>query len=337
MKRRAGSAMGKPLVGISLLLLCFLSFTGCSGEEEMDIIDKLEQESKEIRAFLADHSLTAVTAVPFFSRNDQVIDSVFIFNNYAVGTRVDELGYVLYDYSISRLDGSLLDAGRHDAEIIGDSVLYLTGGPLYHYLDTAKRFDYLGEAFKHIAEGEQGEMVIPSVLMNKNGIPRHYKLRVHRVIPDLFAYEKELIRTAIADLGQTGNEIPYGEGDTLAYTVITTLGTGTHHIAEEDTVSYYSQTYFLDELYLRGEHVRAFQTDTVSGVFRESRLAFPAYGQAFKNLKEGDVAEIFIPYFMGYGTSNTYDNSRRYVLFPAYSTLGIHVEIVEVRPKAEEE
>lgn len=347
-----------------LMALGMSVFFGCKGEDaDLDLVDILEQEKKDIHIFLTEQSHSAVTAIPYYNLHDMLIDSLFIFNNSNQGNLAGEKDVVLYDYSLKRLDGRFLDAGigavSADPEVIGDSLLYLYGGPVYYIPDTNKKYDYIGKAFQHIAEGKEGEMVVPSVLMDKSGMARHYTLKVRKIISNIFEYEKDMIQRFLvknvvegidpvaiegeieAEGEAGGDEEGEGEGEAeapVAYVMVTYPGAGERTIEEGDVVTVYSAMYLVNEDYLEGKRQLVIQTDTVNATaFKAADFSLSVYAEALQYLKEGDVAELVIPYNMGYGTKNTYYGDSKLIAIPGYTTLGIEIEVVKVIPPEDPE
>lgn len=319
----------------------------CEGEDKLDMIDHLAAEKEALHAFLSTHAQGSVTPVPVFNKWEQLIDSLFIYNNDATGTVADSGNVVLYDYSLRRLDGSFIDAGvgytSEDPLVTGDTVLYALGGPVYYFPEKSRNYDYLGSAFRHIGEGKSGEMLIPSILLDRCAKTRHYELQVRRVISDLFAYEKELIAYyfRLLDPVQTYKVAAKGASattDTLAYAGVTTAGSSGLSLAEGDTLTLYYSSFLLDEVHLTdGGGLRTYALDTVRNTpFATKNFAYEAFGGLLTQLHEGDVAYLILPYALGQqGTATYLDKDKKVVLIPSYATLGFRVEVAEIRKVAE--
>jgi hypothetical protein len=318
--------------------LCLLGWllAGCAGEErEKTLLDTIEQENADIRAFLEEHARGPVTTLRYLSKHDQVIDCTYIFNN--TPPRADSVSrkgdFVLYDYSIQRLDGSYVEST--DPEVQADTFRYAVPGPIYHRTDSTKRYDYVGDALAHVAEGTRGEMIVPSILRDKSGVPLHYTLKAWRVIPDLFEYEKALIRARVDELGGVAR-YEDGEADTLVHTVVLVAGTGDRQPRTGDTVTFYRVLMVLDEV----SPLRvAFPLDTlVTNSFNPAALEVPALGKGLARLRAGDEAEVVIPYVLGFNDKPGYhpDDKRKSVPWiPPYATLVYSVKMVEVKEKKE--
>lgn len=322
---------------IVFLKAILLGVCACSGEDVIDILDVLEQEKKEIHAYLEKNSNTAVKRIPVYSKLGLLIDSLYIFNNNETGTVGQEGEYVLYDYEIKNLDGTYLENGSLDVENRGDSVRYMLGGPLIQRLDTG-RFNYIGKAFQYIGEGNQGEMIVPSSLLRQGGNSWHYTLKALKVIPDVFEYEKQLIINYMSDPQIIDTfEYPSSAGsDTISYTLLYTTANNPHKIAPGDTLDIAITTFLLDG---SGRQLRGFLPDTLTKqVFKANDFTPLALETGIQNLGEGDLADVLVPFFMAYGTTDYYHpNSKKHVMFPAYSTLGYRVEVLRVGIKEKEE
>ncbi|MDR1273070.1 MAG: FKBP-type peptidyl-prolyl cis-trans isomerase [Odoribacteraceae bacterium] len=314
---------------------CVLLLAACSGEEqEKTLVDIIEQENAEIRAFLAGLGGATVTPVPYLSKKGQVIDCTYIFNNTPppAGSALQEGDFVLYDYSIQRLDGSYIEST--DPAIRADTFRYAVLGPIYHRMDTSKHYDYVGGALSRVAEGARGEMIVPSILRDKSGIPFHYTLKSHRVIHDLFAYEKTLIQNFIDATTVTVARYQDGNADTLVHTLVYNAGAGTRQIQPTDTVTLYRACYVLDEITPLRE---AFSLDTlVTNAFDPARQELPALGEALAHLREGDEANIVIPYLLAFKEKPGYhpaDTRRVIPWIPPYATLVYAIKVAKVREK----
>ncbi|MDR2129938.1 MAG: FKBP-type peptidyl-prolyl cis-trans isomerase [Odoribacteraceae bacterium] len=316
------------------ICICGWLLAACSGEErEKTLLDIIEQERAEIRVFLTDQARTAITPRAYFSKKGQVIDSTYLFNNTPpAATGLPAPGdFVLHDYSLRRLDGSYVEST--DPDIQADTFHYAVRGPLYHRIDSSKLYDYIGHAFTLIAEGTSGELIVPSMLLDKSGRTRHYSLTTHRVIRDLFTYEKALVQAYVNALGGVAN-YQDGHGDTLVRTVVRVAGSGDRLIQPGDSVTFYRTCLVLREntpLY------EAFSMDTlVTASFDPARVEIPACGAAFGHLCEGDEAEIVIPYLLAFNDRPGYhpaDKKKTIPWIPPYSTLIYAVKVAKVREK----
>ncbi|MDR1415624.1 MAG: FKBP-type peptidyl-prolyl cis-trans isomerase [Odoribacteraceae bacterium] len=311
-----------------------LLLAACSGEErEKTLVDIIQQESEDIRAFLADHGGQSITAIPYLSKKGQIIDCTYIFNNTppAAGSALQIGDFILYDYSIQRLDGNYIEST--DPTIRADTFRYAVGGPIYHRTDTSKHYDYVGDALAHIAEGAQGELIVPSILRDKSGIPHHYTLKPWRVIRDLFIYEKSLIQTFV----DASSRVAYyrdGNADTLVHTLVYVAGTGTRLVQTGDTVTLHRTCLVLDE---RTPLREAFPLDTIAtNAFDPTKLEIPACAAAFAHLREGDEANIVIPYLLAFKEKPGYhpsDTRKLIPWIPPYATLVYTVKVAKVRAK----
>lgn len=322
------------------LFACWLA--GCEGEDEWDQIDILKHEAAEIRTFLDERVKGEITRIPCYSKKGLLIDTLYIFHNDMSGNRVGERGIVLMDYTLQTLDGRVLDSTDPDLQLDSTCLTtYALGGPVYHVLDTSRKFDYLGKAFQCISEGETGgEMLVPSKLGAQDGISHHYMLKVHRVIPDIFVYEKELIGNYIQHIqGKIGEPMLDEKGDTVVYTVVTKRGSGDHLIQEGDRINLSHKSAILDEVHLEQGVLRLVQMwDSVS--MQHSLTggnALGAYMQALTHLREGDEAEIIIPFSMAYDRTNMVDTRTKQIIIPAFTTLIYRVTVNKVEPAPEPE
>jgi len=314
-----------------LFTLCWAS---CEGEDELDQIDVLEQESREIKNFLNEQVTGSVQGVPFYTINGLLIDSIYIFHHDPSGVCAQENGFVLLDYTLQNLAGGYLDST--DPDQLLDSArlaVYALGGPIYYALDTSRRFDYVAAALKFISEGTQGELLIPSKLGAQDGVSLRYLLNVRRVIPDIKVYERELIEQYLRSIpNSVGEPLTNYQGDTVVYTVLTKRGNGDRAIQVGDRITLSHKCAILDEVHLEQGVLRGVETwDSVSMEHSLShRYALKAYMQALTHLKAGDEAEIILPFSVAYGHSNVKHALTGQVLIPAYSTLIFRVAVHSV-------
>jgi hypothetical protein len=317
---------------IFLLLLA-----ACSGEErEPTLVDVLARERARITDFLAQQGGVTITAIPYESKKGQLIDCTYIFNNTlpSPASAPEKGDFVLLDYSIQRLDSTYIEST--DPTVQADTFRYAVRGPIYHRTDTSKHYDYVGDALAYIAEGTRGDLLVPSILHDKSGNTLHYTLEPRRVIRDLFAYEKALINTFVTtSLPSPVNAYQDGNADTLVHTLVRATEAGTRTIQPGDTVTFYRLCLVLVEA---NPPLRvAFPLDTLStNNFDPARLEFPACGDAFAHLREGDEADIVIPNSLAFGARPGYhpaDTRKTIPWIPPYSTIVYTVKIARVGEK----
>lgn len=329
-----------------VILGCFLAFalSGCSGEKEDDLIDVLAYEKQAIHDYLNQYATGEVVAIPYYSRKGLLIDSIFIFNHNTSGEVAKDSGWVVMDYDMSDLSGKILDSsdlGKWDSTYTPG---YAYGGPVLHRVDTA-RYNFLGEAFRHIGVGESGgDVIIPSVLGAVDGKTLHYKLTSYKVFENVAENEKELIGDYIRSHSTINIFEDYPgelESDTVTYTLLIEKGEGTQKLQTGDSVFVDMYYGILDDL-SRVRPLRAIRRDSAKVLFNERwQRDFPTgLVKGLHQLQEGDSAHIVVPYGMAYGaggrTENVKGGGKRY-LEPPYSTLWCWVRVRKIIPQNNEE
>ena len=332
-----------------VILGCFLAFalSGCSGEEEDDLIDVLAYEKQAIHNYLNQYATGEVVAIPYYSRKGLLIDSIFIFNHNTSGEVAKDSGWVTMDYDMSDLSGTILDSSdpeKWDNESYTPGYAY--GGPVLYRVDTA-RYNFLGEAFRHIGVGGSGgEVIIPSVLGAVDGKTLHYKLKSYTIFEDVAEHEKEMIQgyLNIFPAVETFKDYPGEvESDTITYTLLMTKGEGTRKLQVGDSLLMSKHLVILDDMGtgIRLKFMNAL--DTTKILFNERwQRDFPAgFVKGLQQLQEGDSAHIVIPYGMGYGAKGNVQSIKgggTYYNEPPYCTFGYWVKIMKiVAPNTEEE
>ncbi|WP_059025613.1 FKBP-type peptidyl-prolyl cis-trans isomerase [Gabonibacter massiliensis] len=321
--------MGKYCI-LSVCVL-MLSFWSCSEEKEDDLIDVLEKESVDIREYLRENVTTPVTTVCFYSVKGLPIDSIYIFNNDKTGTLVKEDEYALIDYDVLDLNGKYMDSTDPQQKLDSTYVrTYAMGGPVYNVLDTANKFNYIGEALKYIGEGKTGEMIVPSKLGSQNGKSLLYKLQIKRVIPDFKGYEDALIQSYIDNHIQDkiGEPVEIRRNDSIAYLVMTHQGSGVSVIKEGDTVSISHEAYVLTEGLLKQYEVWDSVT-MIHPLAPRNGTILEVYAKALTYLHEGDEATIIVPHVLGYGRAGVKSASGQ-ILIPSFSTLVYTLKVKRV-------
>ncbi|MDR0544709.1 MAG: hypothetical protein LBG30_05120 [Odoribacteraceae bacterium] len=315
---------------ITPLLLCTL--IACAGEEqEPTLVDVIEQEKAEIRAFLAARGSASVTPIVYLSKKGQVIDTAFLIDHTPATTTPEHGDFILHDYSLRRLDGHYIEST--DPTITADTFRYAVAGPLYLRVDTSKHYDYVADALARVAPGSTAELIVPSILLDKSGTTRHYTLSPHRVIRDLFTHEKALIQDYLTATNATAT-YQDGRGDTLVHTIIRVPGAGDRLVLPGDTLTIHRTL-----LVLRSDAPlhEAFSLDTLTtDSFDPTRVEIPSCGPAFARLREGDEVEFVIPYLLAFNDKPAFhpaDARKLIPWIPPYSTLIYSLKIARLRPK----
>lgn len=337
----------------SLLAFSFLSCN--SDEEEDDLIDILEKEKIAIHEYLNTLS-TPVICLEYYSKNGQLIDTVFIFNHDDSGEVARDSGWVLMDYDKYFLNGDKIDTTDPQ---LSDSTLYPTftyryGGPIFYRYDTLKKYDYVAEAFRHISVGEKGgEMIVPSILAgdkNNYGKTLHYKLKSIKLVDDIKQNEEELMAGYLTYLqpldvfmdSPSARVTSVAEKDTITYTALIAKGVGDREIQLGDSVVLERSCQILCEVAPFQLETREFARDSVKILFNEAWQRNNTTGmiKGLQRLHEGDHAYIIVPYLMAYGVAGTSprvsSGSGKQYEIPPFSTLTYEVKIHKVVPKIEE-
>lgn len=310
--------------------LCTL-FSGCGDGEEIDVLTILEDERVAIQEYLAGIT-SPLIKIPKYSRTGQLIDTLYIFN-YTESTEKPVHGnYLLLDYAIRRLDGIYEDSTYPDIEAI-DS-FYVNGGPIYYRVSDSARYDYYVDAAKTIgAKGTECEVLVPSQLTDLSGITRVRKVNFYTVIENLLTYEKQLINTYMQQLAaKTLDTFQDTQGDTVStYTLITKEATGDHMIQSGDTLTFSYTVHLLDEVHMSDSLRKVADPGLQMQIFDSVATNTPVgYLLGMQHLKEGNEAEIIIPYAMAYGATEQRTTNGKRVKIPAYSTLVYRVKIERV-------
>lgn len=319
--------------------LTALLLAGCGDGEEIDLLTMLEDERAAIREYLAGVE-PPVRTVPKYSRYGQVIDSLYLFEFTESAEKPAHDDFLLLDYSQMRLD-STYDDSTFPNRVVVDS-LYVNGGPIYHHVSDSSGYDYYADAARAIgANDTRCKMLVPSQLTDQSGIARVWELRFYRIIEDLEAYEQELMAAYREQLApETVETFEDVQGDTVTtYTVVTKEATGDRVIVAGDTITFSYTVHILDEVHmadsLRMTSNPGTQTMIFSAYARETPVG---YLLGMQHLREGNEAEIIIPWAMAYGTSGQRTANGQRWRIPPYSTLVYRVKIdrVAAAPAAEE-
>lgn len=332
-----------------VILGCFLAFvlSSCSGEKEDDLIDVLAYEKQAIHDYLNQYATGEVVAIPYYSRKGLLIDSIFIFNHNTSGEVAKDSGWVVMDYDMSDLSGTILDSSdpeKWDEKSYTPGYSY--GGPVLHRVDTA-RYNFLGEAFRHIGVGESGgEVIIPSVLGAVDGKTLHYKLKSYTIFEDVAEHEKKMIQgylntfPAVETFKDYPGEV---ESDTITYTLLMTKGEGIRKLQVGDSLLMSKHLVILDDMGTEMRLKFMNDIDTTKILFNERwQRDFPAgFVKGLQQLQEGDSAHIIVPYGMGYGAKGNVQSLKggaKNYKEPPYCTFGYWVKVMKiVAPNNEEE
>lgn len=321
--------------------LLVLAFYACSKEEEEDMIDRMAREKLEIKAYLHQNVTTTIQAVPYYSqRGGLLIDSIFIFNADGNGEVVQDTGWVLMDYTQKTLDGRIVDSTFPEER---DSLwgTYPLGGPIYHRVDTVHKFNYFAEAFKYIGAGTTGgEMIVPSSLGKQDGITQFFRLKSYKVFKDIGVNEDHLIQQYLESIqGKTLESYQDTMKGSTTYTVITKQGGKQDTIGTGDSVLMAVEGFILDDARLQDMSLRQFEENGGYQLYfteRWQKTAPVGYVAGLKRLKEGDEAEIIIPYGMAYGAAGftrevgPKENRKKQYVIPPYATLLYRVKFLKI-------
>ena len=330
-----------------VILGCFLTFVlcGCSGEVEDDLIDVLANEKQAIHDYLNQHATGEVLAIPYYSRKGMLIDSIFIFNHSSNGDVAKDSGWVVMDYDMYDLNDKVWDTTDPEKWSEEFTPGYAYGGPVLHRVDTA-RYNFLGEAFRHIGVGDAGgEVIIPSVLGAVDGRTLRYKLTSYNVFDDIAEHEKELMDADMVPFSSadTLHVLP-GEvkSDTITYIIFLEREGDTRKLQTGDSVLLNMVYGILDEKGLSTRTFRAIREDTTKILFNErwQRDIPSGLTKGLQRLQQGDSAHILIPYGMAYGAAGRTQSAQgggKYYLEPPYCTLWCWVRIKEIFPQNQEE
>lgn len=306
-------------------------FSACGDGEEIDVLSILEDERVAIREYLSQVSSPMIT-IPKYSRNGQLIDSLYIFNYTEAAGKPAHGNYLLLDYSIRRLDGTCEDSTFPDRDAL-DS-LYVNGGPIYHWVSDSARFDYYADAARAIgAKGSTCEMLVPSQLTDLSGTTHVWQLSFYTVIEDLLAYEKQLIDSYVQQLASNTLETFQDvQGDTVTtYTLVTKEATGDRLIQEGDSLTYSCTVHLLDEVHMSDSLRKVSEEISQAIVFNPAQTGTPAgFLQGIQHLKAGNEAEIIIPYAMAYGAAEQRTTNGKRIKIPSFSTLVYRVKVEKV-------
>ena len=304
------------------------------------MLDILEDDRAAVAEYLSQVT-TPIITIPKYSRTGQLIDSLYIFNYTESAKKPAHGNCLLLDYSQTRLDGVCDDSTFPNRDVV-DS-LYVNGGPIYHWVSDSSRYDYYADAARAIgAEGAECDMLVPMqlVLTNEQGTTRVWHLKFYRLIENLPTYERKLIDSYVQLMSDsTLATYADAQGDTVTtYTLVTRMGTGERTIQTGDTVTYAYTAHILDEVHIGDSLRMVMNPGAQTLVFNATASGTPAgFLAGMQRLREGDVAEIVIPYDMAYGASEQRTTNGKRIRIPSHSTLVYRVRVDEVRAAAVQE
>ncbi|MDR1273071.1 MAG: hypothetical protein LBK12_00840 [Odoribacteraceae bacterium] len=320
---------------VCLLIACL---PACTKSDKVPTIKEiLSAEKARIHVFLQGKNYTAIPHEATYY-GEPLRDTIYVLDNDATGKTATNGQFVLVDYDEMAFNGMYI-ASTDPARFIGEGLKtpYPYGGPVC--IETGPLPDGtlvpFARAIREISEGTTGEVILPSTLAGRGAGDYFYgRVRVHRVIPDILAYEKTLVDAYLDTLragGATDDDI-FAEsvGDSTSYVVVTHC-----HATAGDSIAAFAEVKIAYTIYLMNEAAlvtpptclkrKIKEVAEDAATFQPVSAITPYLKQhGLTRLKKGDEATLVIPFAI----------SRDAVPdlgLPPYSTLVYRLEIVDLK------
>ena len=295
------------LLGASLLLL-----SSCLKD---DYTKQANAEIDQIKAYVNAHYPGAKVESDGFcyikTQNGTIADTAKLTSDY-----------VVIQYTGKFTDGTIFDSNDTTVQLsYGYNPAFRTRGPLTYNMGT---FTWgLGKGISQMGEGGKAVIIIPSTLTpTVNFQPRIYEVQLLKVYHDIATSRKQEFAKMIDSLGfQLKDSTKHGSfatyfGDTAKkYTA-----------KPGDTVRIKYYGYLLDSVSNSIVKRRLYFTqDTIIPLPQDTSLIFQ---DALMNMKRGWNANVYVPYYRGYGPNILPYYNTGQILVPPYSNLMFHVELI---------
>ncbi|MDR1415625.1 MAG: hypothetical protein LBI96_07430 [Odoribacteraceae bacterium] len=332
-----------------LLAACLLvaSLFACTREDKIPTIEEiLAMEKTRIHAFLEGKTYTAIPHEYTDIYNRLTRDTIYVFNNDPTGKTPATGQFALVDYDEMAFNGAYI-ASTDPSRFIGEGlrVPYPFGGPAcisFTPLSDGSIIPFC-RAIQEISEGSSGEIVLSSALAGRGAGDYFYgRVQMHRVIPDIVAYERKLITDYIDTLrfgGATDADIFVEKsptGDSITRVTVTHCQPSTGDtIAAFTTIELTGTVYMLNEPalatppdFLKRRVLTIGESQPVSCTLASLT---PYIGQqAIHRLRKGDEATLIVPFSVMDKVLPIFDLQEE-TSIPPYSTLVYRIKIEDAR------
>lgn len=295
------------ILGASLLLL-----SSCLKD---DYTNQANAEIDQIKAYVNAHYPTA-----------HVESDGFCYIETQKGTIADTAkftsDYLVIQYTAKLLDGTIFDSSDTAVQLTtGYYPSFILKGPITYNMGTF--FQGLRIGISKMSEGGKATIIIPSTLTSTvNFQPRIYEVHLLKVYHDIATSRKQEFSKMINSLGfQLKDSTKHGSFATY-------FGdTEKNYIAKPgDTVHIKYYGYLLDSVSNSLVKRRLYYTqDTILPLPKDTSLIFQ---DALMNMKRGWNANVYVPYYRGYGPNILPYYNTKQILVPPYSNLMFHVELI---------
>lgn len=306
-----------------IIIFVFVLFVILSSSCKQDLgIDSQQLENDNLATYIKSH---AIKVQPSADGLYFIPLSSGATNGLSITKSTD---CILFDYAALNINDHVYDSSIPViAAINKDSFPLLKyGGPRIIQMNVYQSPYGLVEGFGKMKEGDSAEFIIPSTLWNNDFNTRIYLVKLKKVIPDIYAYEKDLIKNFLDTCKANANpklepkdSTTTPENVTGVYYIETLKGDGSNNpiVGDSVDISYKAKTingsYFDSALHLK----------TLIG----TQHFIPGFEAGVKHMKSGGKAIIIVPFRQGYGSITVTDPNTGQIIIQSWSTLVFEVTL----------